>query len=596
MHRSAATIFATIAALGLWLLAAQCAIASNGEKTPSGDKTYNPGDGADAEGSSKTLSSSKSLSRKVAGQAPSFGIPQVEFINTQIRRGWAARGVAPSGPATEGEWCRRLFLDLLGRTPTVDELTRFLSNPAADKRVQLVDRLLGDEYVEEYARNWTTLWFNVLVGRAAGGESSRQVNRDGMQQALRRAFQRNMPYDKLVYDLISATGVNKPGEEGFNGFVNFLADKMGDNGVQATAKTAQIFLGLQVQCTQCHNHPFNEWKQNQFWELNAFFRQTHAMRHQREGQDMEVWELANQNFAGEDNHPEEAVLFYELRNGLTKAAYPVFVDGTRLKTDSGYIDRMDRRTELARLVATSDYLGKAVVNRVWAHFLGFGFTKPIDDMGPHNPPTHPELLEGLAAELKKHSYDLTKLIRWVVLSEPYAVSSRFGAKNKLDDPSLGEKPAFSRFYLRQMRAEELYESLLVATEAGRRRGSYEEQEKLKGQWLEQFIIAFGTDENDETTTFNGTIPQVLMMMNGDLMRKATSADAGSFLQRVSADERLDAEKKLQFLYLAALARRPTSGEVQSANLLAGARGGDGVAALQDVWWALLNSNEFILNH
>lgn len=541
-------------------------------------------------------SSARSAPRKFSGKSASFGIPQVELINSEIRRGWQARGVAPSAPATDGEWCRRLFLDVLGRTPSVDELNRFTSSPAADRRVQLVDRLLGDEYVEDYARNWTTLWFNVLVGRAAGGENSRQVNRDGLKQALRRAFSRDLPYDKLVYELISAKGVNKPGEEGFNGFVNFLADKMTDNGVQATAKTSQIFLGLQVQCTQCHNHPFNEWKQNQFWELNAFFRQTHAMRHQRQGQDMEVWELANQNFAGEDNRPDEAVLFYELRNGLTKAAYPVFVDGTRLKTDSGYIDRVDRRTELARLVATSDLLGKAVVNRIWAHFLGFGFTKPIDDMGPHNPPTHPELLDGLAAALQKQSYSLKSLIRWIVLSEPYALSSRFGSKNKLDDPSLGEKPAFSRFYLRQMRAEELYESLLVATEAGKKRGSYEEQEKLKGQWLEQFVIAFGTDDNDETTTFNGTIPQVLMMMNGDLMRKATSAEPGTFLQRVAADDRLDGDKKVQHLYLAALARRPTSEELKTAYQLAAARGGNGIAALQDVWWALLNSNEFILNH
>ncbi len=280
------------------------------------------------------------------------------------------------------------------------------------------------------------------------------VNRDGMQQAIRRAFQRNMSYDKLAYELISAKGVNKPGEEGFNGFSNFLADKMAENGVQATAKTSQIFLGLQVQCTQCHNHPFNEWKQNQFWELNAFFRQTHAMRHQREGQEMEVWELANQNFAGEDNRPEEAVLFYELRNGLTKAAYPVFVDGTKLKSDSGYVDRVDRRTELARLVATSDYLSKAIVNRLWAHFMGFGFTKPIDDMGPHNPATHPELLDGLAAEMKKNSYDLKTLIRWIVLSEPYSLSSRFQRQEQDGRPVAGREAGFQPF--------------LSAADAGRR--------------------------------------------------------------------------------------------------------------------------------
>ncbi len=546
-------------------------------------------DTASKDGEKKSVSG-----KRIGGKTQSFGLPQVEIINLGIRQGWQARQMTPSPQATESEWCRRVFLDVLGRTPTVDELARFMSEGGADKKLKLVDRLLGEDYVDDYARNWTTLWTNVLVGRAAGNNDNRLVSREGMQQALRRSFQRNMPWDKFAYECISAKGVNQPGEDGFNGFTNFLTDKMGENGAQATAKTSQVFLGVQVQCTQCHNHPFNDWKQNQFWELNAFFRQTHAIKHDKPNKD--IYELSNQNFSGEDNRPEEAALFYELRNGLTRAAYPVFVDGTKLKSDTGYVDQIDRRTELARMVATSDYLGKAMVNRTWSHFLGYGFTKPVDDMGPHNAPTHPELLENLATEFKRASYDVKQLIRWITLSEPYGLSSRFGARNKLDDPSLGERPAFSRFYMRQMRAEELYESLIAATQAQKTRASYEEQEKTKGEWLRQFTIAFGTDDNEETTTFNGTIPQVLMMMNGDLVKQATSVEPGSFLHRVSTDPSTDGGKKINFLYLAALARRPTNAEIEAANELQQLRGGDAGAALQDVWWALLNSNEFILNH
>jgi len=168
--------------------------------------------------------------------------------------------------------------------------------------------------------------------------------------------------------------------------------------------------------------------------------------------------------------------------------------------------------------------------------------------------------------------------------------------NASDDPSLGERPMFSHFYLRQMRAEELYESLLVATEAHKTRGSYSEQEKLKTEWLAQFVKAFGTDEGDETTTFNGTIPQVLMMMNGELINKATSTDQGGFLHRIAADNRLAAADKIRHLYLAALAREPSARELQGANWLLARRSGDTAAALQDVWWVLLNSNAFILNH
>ncbi len=530
--------------------------------------------------------------------AGSYGIPQVEFINQQIRAGWNAHALVASPPATENEWCRRLYLDLLGRLPSVEELNKFDNDRSADKKVKLVDTLLGEDYIEDYARNWTTIWTNVLIGRKGGTERNTLINRDGMQQALRKTFQRNVSYDKMVYDVISAEGVGKPGEQNYNGYINFLVGNLTENGVEATARSAQIFLGLQIRCTQCHNHPFNEWKQNQFWEMNAFFRQTKGklLSDRRNRMEIPNAELSNHNFDGEDKNPKEAVLFYELRNGITKAAYPVFVDGTKLKTESGYVTDIDRRKELAKLMVNSDYMPAAIVNRMWSHFLGFGFTKPIDDMGPHNPATHPELLASLAKDFRTNSYDLKKLIRWITLSEAYGLSSRFIEKNKMDDPSLGEKPMFSHFYLRQMRAEELYQSLLVATEAQKSRGNYEEQEKLKTEWLSFFVTAFGTDENDETTSFNGTIPQVLMMMNGELTKNAVNMEKGGFLHNVASNPKLDNRGKINYLFESGLARTPTSSELSAANNLLAVRGGDALGVLQDVWWAILNSNEFILNH
>ncbi len=529
--------------------------------------------------------------------AQDHNIPQVALINDQIRQGWAASGLTPSGPATDAEWCRRLFLDVLGRIPLVEEINKFEADRAPDKQLRLVNELLSEDgpYVEEYARNWTTLWTNVLIGRAGGSEEGSLINRSGLQQSLRRALQRNMPYDRMVYELVNANGSGRPGDENFNGFVNFLAGNLSENGIEATAKTAQIFLGVQVRCTQCHNHPFNEWKQNQFWEFNAFFRQTRALRRFEQGSnDVTFVELANEDFGGEDGNAEEAVLFYELRNGLTKAAYPVFFDGSELNK-SGYLEDVNRREELAKWMVKSDDLGKMIVNRLWAHFLGYGFTKPIDDMGPHNAPTHPELLARLGKEIRGHSYDLKQLIRWIVLSEPYGLSSRMSAKNKKDDPSLGEKAMFSHFYLRQMRAEELYHSLLTATEAHKTLTG-DQQEKQSREWLSQFVTAFGTDDNEETTTFNGTISQTLMMMNGELIKEATRTDKASFLARVAANEKLSGKAKIDYLYRAALGRSPSNTERSLTDQLAALRKGDAVAALQDAWWAVLNSNEFILNH
>jgi hypothetical protein len=554
------------------------------------------------------------------GSGADHGIPQVRRINEEIHRNWEDNKLRPSPPATDGEWCRRLFLDVLGRVPSVKELREFVSSKDADKKAKLVAQLLYDDspsddhppYTEEYARNWTTVWTNILVGRNGGLERRTLISREGMQKYLRDSFARNKPYDRMVFELVTATGSTTPGEKDFNGATNFLVMKLDENAAQATAMTSKIFLGLQVQCTQCHNHPFNEWKQQKFWEFNAFFRQT-ASFPRRPSRDFENAKLENQDFAGEGSGgsgANEAIIYYELRNGLLQSAFPVFVDGTEI-SKSGYLSDCDRRTELGKLIIQSPFMDKTIANRMWAHFLGYGFTKPVDDLGPHNNPSHPALLDYLGEELRKNSFNLKELIRWIVLSEPYSLSSRITPQNKSDDPLLGETPKFTHFYLRQMQAEELYQSLLVATRADQLKMKPEEQEKLKSEWMKQFVVAFGTDEGDEATTFNGTIPQALMMMNGDLIRKAISPDKGGFLDKIATSSMKPAEK-IHYLFEAAVARKPTQGEIGIANQLLVARDIDRqrstkkgqqqdkvtlpALALQDIFWAVLNSNEFILQH
>ena len=550
------------------------------------------------------------------GKSSDYGIPQVKTVNDEIRKTWAAYQLKPSPPATDGEWCRRVFLDVLGRVPSVTELDAFTKDRSPDKKAKLVAKLLYDDaYTEEYARNWTTIWTNVLIGRAGGTERDSLTSREGLQKYLRDSFARNKPYDEIVSELVSATGTNKPGSERFNGAVNFLAMKVNEEkGTQATADTAKIFMGLQVQCTQCHNHPFNEWKQQKFWEFNSFFRQTRALRRFIPGtREIAGSDLVDQDFPGEGTSPADAEVYYELRNGLLKTAYPVFVDEEVQGYDSigrsGFVSDVNRRTELARLILASKYTDMMVANRYWAHFFGYGFTKPVDDMGPHNPPSHPELIGYLGEQVREHSYNLKELIRWITLSEAYSASSRVTKANEKDDPLLGETPKFTHFYLRQMRAEELYESLLVATKAAETRGSYEDQERSKTQWLSQFVMAFGNDEGGEQTTFNGTIPQALMMFNGELIRNATDAKRGSFLWDI-ANSKMKPAQQISYLFKAGLGREPSREEIGIANQLLTARALDqgrdkkkrvdpglaGVAALQDIWWAVLNSNEFIMNH
>ncbi len=518
----------------------------------------------------------------------------VADIDELIRSGWRSAAVRPSQPATDAEWCRRVFLDVIGRTPRVEELEAFWADRSAHKKRELVDRLLdSDQYVEEYARHFSAIWTNLLIGRAAGLDRRSLVNREGLEQYVRLALLHNKPYDRFVADLVAADGRNKPGEADYNGAVNYLLAAQDDaQGIQATAKTSRLFLGLQIQCTQCHNHPFNDAKQSQFWAMNAFFRQMRPLR-TLDGDDIVSVRLADQDFAGEGGNPEDAEIYYELRTQELAIAYPTFVDGTTIPK-SGFVEDVNRRDELAKLIVGSEYLSRAIVNRMWSQFLGYGFTKPVDDMGPHNAVSHPELLDRLARAFVARGHDLKSLVRWITLCEAYSLSSRLAEKKAIDDPEAGEPPLFSRFYVRQMSAEQLYESLLSATGA-KQVLSEADRERVRREWLSQFVIAFGNDENGEATTFNGTITQTLMMMNGELTKQATECKPGSFLHEVATSDAKD-DAKVRQLYLAALARQPNGRELKLAQELRRARGGDMIGALADVWWALLNSNEFLLNH
>ncbi len=521
--------------------------------------------------------------------------PQVKKIDNAFASLWSESKLKPSVAEDDVKWCRRVYLDIIGRIPSYEEFSEFAKDKSPQRRYTLVNRLLNDNrYTEEYAANWSTVWTNVLIGRNGGSEDRSLTNRAGMQKYLRDCFASNKPYNDMVYELVTATGSTKPGTESFNGATNFLAMKVNEeDGTQATAAVSKIFLGLQVQCTQCHNHPFNQWKQQKFWEFNAFFRQTRSLRRYVSGtRDLDHAELINEDFAGQGRKPEQAEIYFQLRNGLTRVAYPVFIDGSEIGR-SGYVQEVNRRTELGKLMMESPFLDKAIVNRIWAHFLGYGFTKPIDDLGPHNPTLQPELFEELASDFRKSSYDLKQLMVWITMSQPYQLSSKM-KENVSDDPAQGLSPKFSHFYARQMSAEQLYQSLAVATQANRK-GSLEEQQRRREDWMKQFVIAFGTDEGDETTTFNGSIPQSLMLFNGDLIREAISMEPGTWLHEL-ASGRGNPNDKVQYLFIAGLGRKPRPDESTVAQQLLVARKNDVGGMLQDMWWAILNSNEFIFNH
>jgi len=513
----------------------------------------------------------------------------IEFINQQIRQGWKDNEVEPSPVAEDTEWVRRVYLDIVGHVPPVDVLEAFLADKDKGKRARLVDKLLDDP---AYVRNWTTVWTNLCIGQ----QTPRRVSREGMQKFFREAFGRNRPWKDVVFDLVTADGHYEE-----NGAVNYLLAQMQDqdDGVQLTAMTTRLFMSMQVQCTQCHNHPFNDWKQDQFWQFNSFFRQVAKREHRKFNaqtgrQEDDYSEIVWRDFTGP--------VYFEKRNGLMQVAFPIY-QGSEI--DPG--PSTDRRRELAKQMTSGDrpLIASAFVNRTWAHFFSYGFTRPIDDMGPHNPATHPELLDRLADEFVKSGYDPKQLMRWIANSEAYNLTSKIGKKNERDNPGAGETALFSHMYVKPMSAEQLYDSLIVATNAHRAgRGGWEESERQRQQWLQQFVRAFGNDMAEESNSFDGTIPQALMMMNtnarpqgGDqptLMSGAVSLESGSHLAELIASPGAP-NVKIQKLYLSALGRMPTRQELTTLQKAIGLNR-DPRTAYQDIFWALLNSNEFILVH
>ena len=202
---------------------------------------------------------------------PRTNDPIVTFIDQQIRQGWTDNAVSPSATADDEEWFRRVHLDLVGHIPAWNEIAKFHRDKNPAKRAALVDKLLDSP---GYVRNWTTLWTNLTIGR----KQVRWVSRTGMERFFREAFAQNRPWNEMVRELVGAEGRSDE-----NGAVNYLLAQMviNDEAVQATAKTTRLFMGIQVQCTQCHNHPFNEWKQDQFWQINSFLRQTRRLEHRK---------------------------------------------------------------------------------------------------------------------------------------------------------------------------------------------------------------------------------------------------------------------------------------------------------------------------
>ncbi|MFL5242694.1 MAG: DUF1549 domain-containing protein [Gemmataceae bacterium] len=537
----------------------------------------------------------------------------VKIIDEQLAKGWTENKVTPSPTCDDYEFIRRATLDIIGRIATPEEIEQFLKDAKDVRREKLVDRLLQSD---EYPRYWGTVWTNWLLSRT--GVFGRGPYHDWMHTWVETEFASNIPYDAFVKKLITARGKNNDTKDG-GAAANFILANLGENvpreemgakggrfeAVPITSRITRLFLGVQTQCTQCHDHPFGKEKQQQFWGVNVFLRQL-----DRVGQPPMMRQMALApalELKDNPNFNKDGKVYYEKRNGVVLETGPVFLDGSKLDLKKVNLkpakdeQPWTRRDGLAEMILEHPNFPKAAVNRMWAHFFGKGFVNPIDDFHEQNQPSNPELLDELGAQFKHYGYDLKTLIRAICNSKTYSMSS---VTNKTNSQP-AQDTLFSHMMLKSMSPEQLFESLWTAThwevKLGRSKLTDKqntEKSTLKNQWLSSLINGFGDDEGNEVN-FNGTVVQALMMMNGKDINDAISRKDDGTVARAVVRSKGAFDRTVTDLYLVSLNRKPSQQElskIRKAMYLTKSGEKDIAAPYQDVFWALLNSNEFLLNH
>ena len=516
-------------------------------------------------------------------QVPSSTKHLDRHINAVLKR----EGLQPSAMSDDAEFLRRIHLDMTGKIPTPEEVLDFLKDGSPNKRRKKIDHLLQSEASINY---WTGLWVNWLIGRR-GDDDDRRL---GLTPWVREALEKNVPYNQFVQELITADG-----ELRNNGAGNYVL-RYDRSPVLLTSHSSRLFLGLPMQCAECHDHKIEAWLQEDFYSIAAFFT---GIESEQKGYIQTV------NMIGDErrldnflitNKPERAIWVERLNAEVA----PRFLDGTEYEGTP-----IAKRKALAQWMTdkSNPYFSRAIVNRIWKHFMGRAFVEPLDGFGEENPPTNPVLLDWLANDFVIHGYNLQHLIRIILNSEAYQRTSETNESNKDDELY------YSHAYVKPLSAEQFFYSMLQATGFERlqqikmegikrqggedRKGMLRTLKERKREHLRKFLFLLDNGEMEEIEAFNGTVPQALMMINGSIVNdSANHEDRGSFINYVLERWR-DPVARMEYIYLTVLSRLPTSKEkTYFQRYLERSLYRNKDLAYEDLYWVLLNSAEFSLNH
>lgn len=502
------------------------------------------------------------VNRVIRPQTIATEFPSVPVNNFVDDRTWTRLrklGIVPSQLCSDTEFLRRASLDTIGTLPTSDEARRFIADSDPDKRARLVDRLLERP---EFADYWALRWGDVLrVDSAAVTPKGAYV----FHHWLRDVVARNRPYDEIVREILTASGdPNRVGPANL-----YRAVKTPE---ELANTVSQVFLGVRIECAQCHHHPYERWGQDDFYGLAAYFAQL-----KRKGT-LPGQELLLVSDTGDVKHPTTNLVVLPKPLG----------DATATRSAG------DRRDGLAAWLTapTNPFFARMVANRIWAHFLGRGLVEPVDDMRTTNPASNEPLLEALAQFVVEKRYDLRELMRFILNSRVYQLSSRTNPSNALDTQN------FSHANVKSMPAEVLLDAISDATGIPEKFDGYPIgvraiqvwENRLPNYFLEIFGKPVRASVCECERSSEPSMTQALHLLNSPGIERKVTSPAGR--ARRLLDAGLPDAEIVDELYLTTLARYPTPAERRAMSTVIASRS-DRRTAIEDVLWALLNSPEFM---
>lgn len=488
------------------------------------------------------------------------------FIDQLSAEKWKKLGLKPSAGCDDPTFLRRVTIDLCGRLPTVEESREFLADMGSDKRDRAIERLLASpDYPAYFALKWGSILRNSSL---AGADRAAYAFHNWLKDMIAR----NRPYDEFVRGIVAASG-EWPDAPAINWFWQSRDDQLH----QVTADTAQVFLGLRLQCAKCHHHPYERFTQDDYYGLAGFYSR-----------------LGRKSFGEPPPYFTSPTVTIGERHPVTgKQIEPKYLDGEIAK----FTAEEDPRHALVDWMAKPEnpFFSKALVNRLWGHFYGRGLVHEVDDLRETNPPSNPELLEALAMEFRDHKFDMKHIIRLIVQSQTYQLSSDPTDDNRKDQQN------FARFYGRRLAAEVAHDAVEQATGfktnfsnmSASARAIDLPHERFGSYFLDTFDRPKRVSGCECERSTSATLSQVLLMSNSDEVEQKLQNGNARIAKMFEAKR--STPQMIEELYLASLSRYPTPQEIfNAASYIDGDT--EPRKAVEDLLWSLLNSREFLFNH